>query len=51
VAAYHILATGSEYRDLGPTYLDQIDERRTARQLTRRLRGLGYDVQITPKAA
>ncbi len=51
VAVYHVLATGSDYVDLGPTYLDRIDQRRTAHQLTRRLQDLGYDVQITPKAA
>jgi transposase len=51
VAAYHILARGSDYQDLGPAYLDQIDQRHTAARLTRRLRDLGYDVQITPKAA
>jgi transposase len=51
VAVDPMLATGSEYQDLGPTYLDRIDQRRTANQLTRRLRDLGYDVQITPKAA
>jgi transposase len=51
VAVYHILATGSQYHELGATYLDQIDKRRTAGQLTRRLRDIGYDVQITPKAA
>jgi transposase len=51
LAAYHILATGSDYQDLGPTYLDRIDQHRTANQLTRRLRDLGYNVQITPKAA
>ena len=51
VAAYHILATGAEYVDLGPAYLDRVDQKRTARQLTRRLQDLGYDVQITPKAA
>jgi transposase len=51
VAAYHVLATGAEYVDLGPTYLDRLDQKRTARHLTRRLQDLGYDVQITPKAA
>jgi transposase len=51
VTAYHMLAAGSDYQDLGPTYLDRIDQRRTANQLTRRLRDLGYDVQITLKAA
>jgi transposase len=51
VAAYHILASGSAYRDLGPGYLDQIDQRRTAEQLARRLRDLGYEVDIKLKAA
>jgi transposase len=51
VAAYHILATASDYQELGPNYLDQINERRTALQLTRRLRDMGYDVAIKPKAA
>jgi hypothetical protein len=51
LAIYHMLATGSDYRELGPTYLDRIDQRRTAGHLTRRLRDLGYHVQITPKAA
>jgi transposase len=51
VAVYHVLATGSDYQDLGPTYLDRIDQRRTANQLTRRLRDLGYDVQLALKAA
>ncbi len=51
VAAYHILATGSDYQDLGASYLDQVNERRTAMQLTRRLRDMGYDVAIKPKAA
>jgi len=50
VAIYHMLATGTEYRDLGHTYLDTVDQRRTANQLTRRLRNMGYDVHITPKA-
>jgi transposase len=51
LAVYHMLATGSDYHELGPTYLDRIDQRRTAGHLTRRLRDLGYHVQITPKAA
>jgi transposase len=51
VAAFHMLANGSDYQDLGPSYLDRIDQRGTANQLTRRLRDLGYEVQIKPKAA
>jgi hypothetical protein len=51
VAAYHMLAKRSDYRELGADYLDQLSHRRTTNQLTLRLRALGYDVQLTPKAA
>ncbi len=51
VAAYRMLVTGSDYKDLGDGYLDQLNTHRTAGNLLRRLRQLGYDVQITPKAA
>lgn len=51
VAVYHMLADRSDYRELGASYLDQLHHRRTANNLTHRLRALGYDVQITPKAA
>jgi hypothetical protein len=37
VAAYHMLAKGLGYRDLGEAYLDQIDQTRTAANLKRRL--------------
>jgi transposase len=51
LAAYHILATGSDYHELGSSYLDQINQRRTANQLTCRLRDMGYHVDIRPNAA
>jgi hypothetical protein len=51
VAIYEMLRTGSDFRDLGSQYLDRTDERRTTNKLVKRLRGLGYDVTITPKAA
>jgi transposase len=51
VAAYHMLAKRSDYRELGADYLDRLSHRRTTNQLTHRLRALGYDVQLTPKAA
>jgi len=47
VAAYHMLAKGVGYRDLGEAYLDQIDQTRTAANLKRRLDG--YIVQLQPK--
>jgi len=51
VAVYHMLADSTEYRDLGAAYLDNLDQRRHANQLVRRLSIMGFDVQITPKAA
>jgi transposase len=51
LAAYRMLSSGTEYRDLGETYLDQIDHRRTTRNLVRRLERLGYRVQIEANAA
>jgi transposase len=51
MAVSHMLVNRSDYRELGAGYLDQLNHHRTANHLTRRLRNLGYDVQITPKAA
>ncbi len=51
VAAYHMLATGAPFRDLGEAYLDQQARRRTTANLVRRLNGLGYDVMLQPRAA
>jgi transposase len=51
VAIYHMLADGTFHADLGADYLDRLDKRRTSNQLIRRLNNLGFDVQLTPKAA
>ena len=51
VAVYHMLRTGTDFKDLGADYLDRADARRTTRKLVQRLENLGYDVQITRKAA
>lgn len=50
-AVYYILRDGVPYRDLGSSYFDQHDHRRATQRLVRRLRGLGYDVQIKGMAA
>jgi transposase len=50
VAAYHMLARGLAYRDLGDAYLDQIGQRRTVANLKRRLERLGYQVTLEPTA-
>lgn len=51
VAIYHMLRTATPFRELGPTYLDTADPRRTARALVKRLETLGFDVQIAKRAA
>ncbi len=51
VSAYRMLATGSDYKELGAGYLDQLDSHRSAGNMVRRLRDMGYDVQIGKKAA
>ncbi|MGH8567673.1 MAG: IS110 family transposase [Gammaproteobacteria bacterium] len=51
IAAYHMLSTRMPYKDLGATYLDGMEKRRTTQNLVRRLERLGYDVTLGPKAA
>jgi len=51
VVAYRMLSDGTDYKDLGAGYLDQLNTHRTAGNLVRRLRQMGYDVQLTSKAA
>jgi transposase len=53
VAAYHILAHGVAYRDLGGDYLDQLDPNTIKRRLVSRLERLGYTVTLerAPAAA
>jgi hypothetical protein len=51
VAAYHMLAKGIPYRELGEVYLDQLDQSRTAANLKRRLERLGYTVTLQLKEA
>jgi transposase len=51
ITAYHMLATGASYEDLGDAYLDQLSEKRTSANLVRRLERLGYHVTLERKAA
>ena len=46
IAAYHMLATGEGYRELGEGYLDAKDEQRLTQRLVKRLEGLGYQVSL-----
>jgi transposase len=51
IAAYHMLAGGVPYRELGEAFLDQQARQRTVRHLLHRLNQLGYDVMLQPRAA
>lgn len=51
VVAFHLLRDGATYRDLGPTYFDQIDRQHVERRLVHRLHDLGYRVTLEPLAA
>ncbi len=45
-AAYHVLATGKAYKELGESFLDHLDRSRVAGNLVRRLQNLGYEVEL-----
>ena len=48
IAAYHILVTGGEYKDLGAGHLDKAHRNHTTKSLIRRLNRLGYQVMVMP---
>jgi transposase len=50
-AAYHMLKTGTPYRDLGPQHLEPRSKSALTSRLLKRLAGLGYAVEIKPLAA
>jgi hypothetical protein len=49
-AAYHMLRDELDYRDLGPSHLGRRDSARVAARLARRIRELGYEVEIRAAA-
>jgi transposase len=49
-AAYHLIRDGQEYRDLGHDYFTRRDSDRIAQRLAKRIRQLGYEVQIIKAA-
>jgi hypothetical protein len=51
VIAYWLLTRPDLYHDLGSTYFDDRDRTRVERRLVHRLEGLGYTVQLKPRAA
>jgi transposase len=50
VIAYYILRDDVAYRELGSGYYDRLHPLRTQRRLVERLQGLGYEVDLRPKA-
>jgi len=49
-SAYHMLATGSEYKDLGAAHFDRRDHAQLAKRLVRRLENLGLKVTVSEAA-
>jgi transposase len=45
---YHMLKDGTFYTDLGPDHFDRLDKKHQTSRLVRRLKELGYAVQIEP---
>lgn len=45
-SAYFMLQRDMPYQDLGPTYLDTLNRQKAAHRLARRLRDLGYEVDL-----
>jgi len=50
-AVYHMLRDGQDYQDLGPAHFSRRDSDRVAARLARRIRELGYEVDIRAAAA
>jgi transposase len=48
VIAYHILKDHTTYQDLGPDYFDHRQSSKLQTRLVNRLKGLGFDVSLTP---
>jgi len=49
-AAYYVLRCQVPYRDLGALYFARLDQDRTAQRLARRIKELGYEVEIRKTA-
>ncbi|GAC1554218.1 MAG: IS110 family transposase [Herpetosiphon sp.] len=48
VIAYHVLTRHEPYRDLGSNYFDEQNRQRVEDRLVRRLKRLGYEVELKP---
>jgi transposase len=50
VIAYHLLARGTTFEDLGGLYFDERDRERVKQRAVHRLQALGFQVDLTPRA-
>lgn len=50
-SAYFMLKRGEPYLELGADYRDKRDKARVANRLIRRVKALGFEVQLVPQAA
>ena len=50
-AAYHMIATGAFYRDLGADHFDRRTKPGQIKRLIAKLQNLGYEVEVKPAAA
>ncbi len=50
-AAYHMIANGTFYHDLGPDHFERRAKPRQIKRLVVKLQSLGYDIEIKPLAA
>ena len=51
IVAFHIIARGTVYADLGPTYFDEQKQRYLQKQLVKRLENLGLKLTLEPQVA
>jgi transposase len=51
VATYHMLKDNVDYRDLGSNHFNRLDAATKAQKLLKRIRELGFDAELKPKAA
>ncbi len=49
VIAYHLLTRKQDYRELGPTYLDERRREKAKRRALAQLDALGFEATLTPK--
>ena len=51
VIVYHLLKSGTRYRDLGANFFDRLEPERLTRYYVKRLQKLGHIVKLEPQVA